>query len=312
MLDERLYRSLYLIRRTEDEIARVYPSDVILSPIHLSIGQEAIPVGVCQALQPDDIVFGTYRSHALYLAKGGSLRGMLAELYGKATGVAKGKAGSMHLLDTAAGVMGASAVVGTTIPHAVGYALALAMREEPRVVVSFFGEGAVEEGVFHESLNFAALKRLPVLFICENNGYAIHARQADRQAVADVCAQSMAAGVPAERFPEMDIYAIYERACEVVNELRQGRCGPMLFECACYRWREHVGPSEDFMAGYRSRVEAEGWIAADQLPVVAQRLTTARRQQIEDEIESELSSAFQFAKDSPWPNDRELFTDLVD
>src|SRR5688572_3655012 len=174
MLDKRFYRSLYRIRRVEEEIARVYPTDKITSPVHLSIGQEAISVAVCEALRTDDVVFGTYRSHACYLAKGGSLRGMIAELYGKATGVAKGKAGSMHLIDVAAGVMGASAVVASSISQAVGYALAIKMRREDRVVACFFGDGAVEEGTFHESLNFAALKRLPVLFVCENNAYAIH------------------------------------------------------------------------------------------------------------------------------------------
>src|SRR5512139_779209 len=138
-----LYRSLYRVRRVEEEIARVYPSDKIKSPVHLSIGQEAVSVGVCAALRPDDVVFGTYRSHALYLAKGGDLRRMIAELYGRETGCAKGKGGSMHLIDVRAGVFGASAVVGTTIPHAVGYAYAVRLRREPRVVAAVFGDGAV-------------------------------------------------------------------------------------------------------------------------------------------------------------------------
>ncbi|MFC1461941.1 thiamine pyrophosphate-dependent dehydrogenase E1 component subunit alpha, partial [Verrucomicrobiota bacterium] len=149
---DRIYRSLYRIRRVEEEIARIYPTDKIKSPIHLSIGQEAISVGVCEALQPQDVVFGTYRSHALYLAKGGDLRKMIAELYGKATGCCKGKGGSMHLADVEHGVMGTSAVVGTTIPNAVGYAYALKYQRKNSVVASFFGDGAVEEGVFHESL----------------------------------------------------------------------------------------------------------------------------------------------------------------
>src|SRR5262252_1271798 len=182
---DQLYLSLYRIRRVEQEVARVYPTDCIKSPVHLSIGQEAVSVGVCRALQPQDVVFGTYRGHALYLAKGGDLRAMIAELYGKATGCAKGKGGSMHLIDVAAGVFGASAVVGTTIPHAVGYAYALRLRREDRVVLCVFGDGAVDEGVFYESLNFAALKRLPVLFACENNAYAIHTHQRLRQRMPD-------------------------------------------------------------------------------------------------------------------------------
>ena len=189
---ERLYRSLYRIRRVEEEIAKVYSSDKIKSPVHLSIGQEAVSVAVCEALARRDVAFGTYRGHALYLAKGGDLNRMIAELYGKATGCAKGKGGSMHLIDTAAGLMGTSAVVGTTISNAVGYAYALACRREDRVVASFFGDGATEEGAFHESLNVAALKRLPIVFICENNGYAIHTHQSCRQARANIAERAAA------------------------------------------------------------------------------------------------------------------------
>ncbi|HVR17912.1 MAG TPA: thiamine pyrophosphate-dependent dehydrogenase E1 component subunit alpha, partial [Candidatus Limnocylindrales bacterium] len=178
---ERFYRALYRIRRVEEEIAAVYPTDKIKSPVHLSIGQEAVSVGVCEALDRDDVVFGTYRSHALYLAKGGDLQKMIAELYGKLDGCAKGKGGSMHLIDVAARVMGASAVVGTTIPQAVGFAYALKLQRKDSVVVSVFGDGAVDEGVFHESLNFAALKSLPIIFVCENNLYAIHTHQLQRQ-----------------------------------------------------------------------------------------------------------------------------------
>src|SRR5262245_9117194 len=165
-MHERLYRSLYRIRRVEEEISRVYPTDCIKSPVHLSIGQESVSVGVCEAIAPDDIVFGSYRSHAYYLAKGGDLNAMIAELYGKATGCAKGKGGSMHLVDVARGVMGASAVVGTTIANAIGYAYAVKLRQEPRAVICFFGDGATDEGVFHESLNFAALKQVPLIFVC--------------------------------------------------------------------------------------------------------------------------------------------------
>src|SRR5262249_50909889 len=191
---ERLYRSLYRIRRIEEEVARVYPTDKIKSPVHLSIGQEAVSVGVCAALEPRDVVFGTYRGHALYLAKGGDMRRLVAELFGKATGCARGKGGSMHLIDTEAGGMGTSAVVGTTIANAVGYAYALQYRRRDAVVASFFGDGATEEGAFAESLNFAALKRLPVLFVCENNRYAIHTHQDRRQGLPDICRRARAYG----------------------------------------------------------------------------------------------------------------------
>jgi TPP-dependent pyruvate/acetoin dehydrogenase alpha subunit len=326
-LDRRLYRELLRIRRVEEEIARVYPSDKIMSPVHLSIGQEAVSVGVCQALAADDVVFGTYRSHACYLAKGGNLRGMIAELYGKATGVAKGKAGSMHLLDPAAGVMGASAIVASTIPQAVGYALAVQMRRERRVVVAFFGDGATEEGVFYESLNFAALRRLPVLFVCENNFYAIHSRQQDRQAVPDICGRAAAQGVrthlwssgfsrsatqvqPKGCTPTLDIYELYARTCQVVEELRAGESSPVLFECHCYRWREHVGPGQDYAAGYRSTDELEPWLADDALAMVRTKLAAAERQRIEREVEAEIEEAFAFAERSPFPGAEELYADL--
>jgi TPP-dependent pyruvate/acetoin dehydrogenase alpha subunit len=309
-LDSRFYRSLYRIRRVEEEIARAYPSDRIMSPVHLSIGQEAISVAVCEALNADDVVFGTYRSHAYFLAKGGSLRGMIAELYGKATGVAKGKAGSMHLIDVAAGVMGASAVVGSTISQAVGYALAFRMRRQQRVVACFFGDGAVEEGTFHESLNFAALKRLPVLFVCENNSYAIHSRQRDRQATSDICGLARAHGVRALRFDQQDPYQIYERACQAVEELRSGRSGPMLLECCCYRWFEHVGPNEDYEAGYRQRNEADSWMENDALKLVGDKLMPVERQRIEQEAEREIQHAFETAQFDPFPASEELYTDL--
>ncbi|MBI1900158.1 MAG: thiamine pyrophosphate-dependent dehydrogenase E1 component subunit alpha [Planctomycetia bacterium] len=310
MLDRNFYRQLYRIRRVEEELVRLYPTDQITSPIHLSIGQEAVSVGVCEALRPSDVVFGTYRSHAYYLAKGGDLRGMIAELYGKATGVAQGKAGSMHLADPDHGVMGASAVVASTIPQAVGYALAMKMRREDRVVVVFFGDGATEEGVFYESLNFAALRSLPILFICENNSYAIHSPLSSRQASPDICRKAEAMGLLAERLETLDIYELYARTCRRVTELRAGRTAPVLIECLCYRWKEHVGPGEDFAAGYRSAGECRAWQQADVLVTVGSRLNAAVRQEIEQSVEEEIREAFAFAQCSPFPAGNELYTDL--
>jgi len=307
---ERLYRSLRRIRRVEEEIARVYPSDKIKSPVHLSIGQEAVSVGVCATLRPDDIVFGTYRSHALYLAKGGDLRRMIAELYGKLHGCGKGKAGSMHLVDVRAGVMGTSAVVGTTIPHAVGYAYALRQRREDRVVVAFFGDGASEEGVFWESLNFAALKRLPMIFVCENNLYAIHTPLSMRQPPGSIADRVRPFGLAAERIEDNDVSAIHERTREALSLLRDGRSGPIFLECMTYRWREHVGPNEDFDLGYRTRDEAKPWIDNDPMARLAAALTPARRERMDAEIEAEIREAFQSAEASPWPPDGELYRDV--
>lgn len=250
------YRALYRIRRVEEQIARIYSSDKIKSPVHLSIGQEAISVGVCEALAPTDVVFGTYRSHALYLAKGGDLNQMIAELYGKVTGCARGKGGSMHLVDVEHGVLGTSAVVGTTIANAVGYAYGVKLRRTNQVVVSFFGDGATDEGVFHESLNFAALKRLPIIFVCENNFYAIHTHQTHRQAHPNICERARAHGIPAERIEDNNLFALYERVGSAARAIRNGNGGPYFFECMTYRWKEHVGPNEDYHLGFRTREEA--------------------------------------------------------
>ena len=307
---ERLYRSLYRIRRTEEEVARIYPTDKIKSPVHLSIGQEAVSVGVCEALDPADVVFGTYRSHALYLAKGGDLRRMWAELYGKVTGCAKGKGGSMHLIDVEHGVMGTSAVVASTIPLAVGYAYAQRLRSQNRLVVSVFGDGAVEEGVFHESLNFAKLKGLPMLFVCENNFYAIHTPLRERQPHDDICQRARACGIAAERFDDDDVLRIYWRMREAVASLRSGASGPLFFECRTYRWKEHVGPMEDYHLGYRSKGEAEPWIANDSLARLAGRLPADVRSRIEAAVEAELQGAIRFAEESPFPDPAELYSDV--
>jgi len=307
---ERIYRSLFRIRRVEEAIARVYPTDVIKSPVHLSIGQESVAVGVCEALRREDAVFGSYRSHALYLAKGGDLRAMIAELYGKATGCAGGKGGSMHMIDVAAGVFGTSAVVGTTIPHAVGYAAAVKLRREPRVVLCMFGDGAVDEGVFYESLNFAALKQLPVLFVCENNGYAIHTHQRIRQRVPDICARAAALGLPAERIEGGDVLRIAERATAAADAMRGGAAGPVFLECMTYRWKEHVGPGEDWNLGYRARTEAEPWIRNDQVTRIASAIEQGARKQIESEVEAEIAEAFAFAERSPFPDPAALHTQV--
>jgi TPP-dependent pyruvate/acetoin dehydrogenase alpha subunit len=306
----RLYRAIYRIRRVEEEVARVYPTDRIKSPVHLSIGQEAVSVGVCDALQPDDVVFGSYRSHAYYLAKGGDLPAMVAELYGKGTGCAKGKGGSMHLVDVAHGVMGASAVVGTTVANAAGYAYAVKLREEKRIVVSFFGDGATDEGVFHETLNFAALKELPLVFICENNHYAIHTHQRLRQKSMDVCARARAYGMPAERIEDGDVVKIREKVAAARAALVAGEPGPFFFECLTYRWKEHVGPGEDYHLGFRDKLEATPWIEGDEMRRVAALVAPADRARIEQEVEDEVAAAFAFAESSPFPPADELYADV--
>lgn len=305
-----IYKSLYRIRRVEEEVARVYSTDKIKSPVHLSIGQEAVSVGVCQALIPGDVVFGTYRSHALYLAKGGDLKRMIAELYGKATGCAKGKGGSMHLVDAASGVMGASAVVGTTIPQAAGFAYAMKLRRMKNLVVSFFGDGAVEEGVFHETLNFAALKQLPMIFICENNSYAIMTHIRKRQPNADIIARVRPYGILSERVESGDVFEIYQRTSKFAAALHAGQPGPYFIECLTYRLKEHVGPNDDFHLGYRTQEEAVPWLQNDAVSRVGCGLEPVERKRIEGEVDAEIREAFDFAERSPFPGPEELVTDV--
>ncbi len=303
---ERLYRSLRRIRRIEEEIASIYPSDKIKSPVHLSIGQEAVSVGVIDVLQPSDVVAGSYRGHAVYLAKGGDLKAMLAEMYGRQAGCAKGKGGSMHLISAEHNMIGASAVVGTQIPHAVGYALALKREGAGRVVVVFLGDGATEEGVFYESLNFASLHKLPVMFVCENNRLAIHTPLEKRWASEQLCERVETFGIPSERITDGDVFRIRAVAAAAVAGMRAGG-GPFFMECDIYRWREHVGPAEDYNAGYRSRSELEPWVASDQVARLGEMVGETLRLSIEAEIDIEIAAAVDYAEQMPFPEPEELY-----
>jgi TPP-dependent pyruvate/acetoin dehydrogenase alpha subunit len=303
-----IYRKLRLIRRVEEEIARVYPSDKIKSPVHLSIGQEAPSAGVCDALRPDDVVSASYRGHAAYLAKGGDLNAMIAELFGKDTGCARGKGGSMHLVGMDQYILGGSAVVGTTIPIALGYALALKREGKGRAVAAFFGDGATEEGVFHESLNFAALHKLPVLFVCENNFYAIHEPLEKRWSTRQLCERVRTYGIPARQIDDGDVLEIRQWAAEAIAPMRTGEGGPAFLECQVYRWREHVGPAEDYESGYRGREELRPWQERDQVRIVGDRLDPTQRARIDAEMESAIAAAFEFAEKSAFPVREDLFT----
>jgi pyruvate dehydrogenase E1 component alpha subunit len=307
---ERLYRATKRIRRVEEVTAEIYPSDKIKSPVHLAIGQEQISVAVCDLLGDGDWVGGSYRSHAMHLAKGGEMKGLMAEMYGKDTGCCRGKGGSMHIIDAKAGVMGSSAVVGTQIPMATGYALAAKMAAQGKVVAVFFGDGASEEGCFYESLNFAALHKLPILYVCENNGYAIHEPQAKRRARPEgICDSARALGVPAKLIPDGDIFAIRAAAEALFADMRAGG-GPALLEIKVYRWREHVGPNEDYDQGYRPRSEAEPWMEADTVARLAQMIDPTTRARIDAEIEAEVAEAVRFAEESPIPEAKELYADV--
>jgi TPP-dependent pyruvate/acetoin dehydrogenase alpha subunit len=300
-----LYRSLYRIRRVEEKIIEYYPTDKIKSPVHLSIGQESVSVGVCTALAPEDVAFGTYRGHALYLAKGGDLKRMIAELYGKADGCARGKAGSMHLVDMAAHMMGTSAIVATTIPQAVGYAFALKARRAKAIVACFFGEGAMDEGVCYESFNFAALKKLPILFVCENNHYAIYSHIRDRMPHPDPCERAAVFRIPNERIERGDTLLIREASERAATAIRAGE-GPRFIECLTYRWRDHVGPDEDRKWKYRPDAELDAWIRADEVARIGGMMDDPARAEIERAVDAEIADAFAFAEASPFPGGEEL------
>jgi TPP-dependent pyruvate/acetoin dehydrogenase alpha subunit len=293
------------IRMIEERIIDLYPSDLIQSPVHLSIGQEAVAVGVCANLNVDDWVFINYRGHAFYLAKGGPLPEFFAELMGRRTGLSKGKAGSMHLAAPEVGIIGASAVVASTISHAVGAALAAKIRlQSRRVFVSNFGDGATEQGVFHESLNFASLHRLPVLFLCEDNGLAVHASACERQSY-DLKRLVEAYGIEFHQIEEgYDPELVFERSGEVIRGIRD-KGAPAFLRIHTSRYREHVGPGEDFNFGYRSREGLQSWLLKDPLEI-----RRAEFQEIERKIKEEIDAAVQFAIGSPFPTSEDLLTDV--
>lgn len=310
-----LYRVMLKIRLTEEKITAIYPSDKIQSPIHLSVGQEAVSAGVCQAMAKHDHLYGTYRSHGLFIAKGGDLKKMFAELYGKDTGSARGKGGSMHLAAPEWGLMGCSAIVASTIPVATGDALASKLQGRPRIVVSFFGDGAPDEGIFFESVNFAVLKKLPIIYVCENNHYAIHSKVSDRHVQTDLfrCADGL--GLSGKRFEGNDVRIVYSVMKEAVEAVRKDG-GPLLLEFMTYRWSEHVGPGMDHAEAYRDKEKLARALSND--PVENAKQVLERDFQVSEEIfhrwkrmvGEEIEEAVDFAEKSSFPQAEALYDDL--
>ena len=303
-----LLRQMMRIRCIEETLADLYAEQEMRTPTHFSIGQEAVAVGVCAALEREDVVYSGHRCHAHYLAKGGSLIGMVGELYGKEIGAAKGRGGSVHLTQPDIGVVAASAILGQTIAVAVGSAFAFQMDGASRVAVSFFGDGAVEEGIFHESLNFAAVRKTPVVFVCENNLYSTHTPLSVRHpAGLPIYERARAYGIPAAHVDGNDALAVYREAQRAVAHCRSG-AGPWFMECATYRWREHVGPLWDFDRGYRSKAEVDEWMA--RCPITRLSATCLEESMCtEDELQSwrreflqEITDAVAVAKRSPFPS----------
>lgn len=305
-----MYRMMLRIRRFEEKAAELVEAKEIRTPCHLYIGQEAIATGVCAALRCDDLIWGGHRSHGHYLAKGGDLRAMMAELYGKAAGCSRGRGGSMHLVAPEVGVPGTVPLVAATIPLAVGAGLAFKLRRESRVSVAFFGDGAAEEGHFHESLNLASLYRLPVLFICENNLYASHMHLLQRRAQDNIHKAGEAHGLPAECLDGNDVQVAHGAARRAVSRARNEE-GPTLLEFRTYRWRGHVGPSWDMDVGVKRKDELKQWLEKDPIARARQILSEAGMSAealecIGREVADEVEGAVRFARQAPYPDEGDL------
>jgi len=295
------------IRMVEEALAERYAEQEMRCPMHLCIGQEAIAAGVCAALRPDDVMFSNHRAHGHYLAKGGDLDAMVAELYGRSTGCCGGRGGSMHVIDQSVGFMGATPIVGGTIPLAVGAAWAASLKEEDKISVVFFGDGCFEEGVVHESLNFAALHKLPILFVCENNSFSVYTRLEERQPRRPIHVIAQAHGWGAWHSDGNDVEAVNAITIEAVDQVRAGN-GPQFLEFDTYRWREHCGPNFDDELNYRSEHEITAGKAGDPLLRSHSKLvqegavSEGELDTLNEEIRSEIRRAFEFALSSPKPS----------
>jgi pyruvate dehydrogenase E1 component alpha subunit len=310
-----LCRTMLLIRRFEEKIIEVYGRQDMKTPVHLYIGQEAIAAGVCGHLSKEDYIFTTHRSHGHCLAKGMDPRKLYAEFYGRIDGCCRGRGGSMHPADASLGILGTTAIVGGCVPLAVGTALASAMRKDGRVSVVFFGDGACDEGSFQEGLNFAALKKLPVLFVCENNFWAVGSPQSARHAHGDIYKRAEGFAMPGVLADGNDVLAVYRTAGQAVERARSGG-GPTLIEARTYRWKGHVGPEADWQLGTRPRQELEDWIANCPLKSYSQRLIESgaveqsEYMEMIQQIDKMLDEAMAFAKASPFPSPRDLLADV--
>ena len=309
-----LYRTLWLVRRAEEKIREEYFTNDMKTPVHLSVGGEAISVGVCHAMPPGTRAFGTYRNHALYLALTGETDRFFGELYGKATGAAKGKAGSMHLASPAQGLMATSAVVGTTIPLAVGAALAHQYRGEPNVAAAFFGDGAVEEGAFWESLNVACLRRLRVLFVCEDNGLAIHTPADQRQGFRSIPEALQGFRCHLLSGNGSDLRSVIAATRTVLERMAQDP-RPGFLHLTYFRFLEHVGPQEDFHAGYRAKPSAEELARLDPVWRFEQELLAdgvAKRdlEAVRASVDEQIVRSVEAARQAPFALPSELHTDV--
>jgi len=311
-----LHRSMMRIRRIEERIRKLYPEGDMRCPTHFSIGQEAVAAGICENLQRSDYVISAHRSHAHYIGKGGNLRAMFAELYGKVDGCASGKGGSMHLIDLSVNFLGCVPIVGATIPIGVGAAFGSVLQDANAVTAVFFGDAAAETGLFHESLNFAAVQQLPVLFVCENNLYSVNTpldvRQPANRTIADL---GRGHGIVSSQHDGQSIEQVYDVARDTIARMRAGS-GPVLLEFMTYRWFEHCGPLSDLHLGYRTQQELDEWMARcpikahEELLRASGMLDDHKLARMEAEVAAEIDDAIAFANASPFPPRSELANHL--
>lgn len=307
----KMYQTMLLIRRFEERVGDLILKGEIKTPCHLYIGEEAVATGVCAALNKEDYIFGTHRSHGHYIAKGGDIKKLMAEIFCKATGCSKGKGGSMHIIAPEVGLLGTPPIVAAAIPIAVGAALSSVLRGEDRVAVSFFGDGATNEGVFYESLNFASLKKLPMIFICENNFYSTHMPIAKILADANIAKKAGIFNMPGIQIDGNDVIKVFQIAKEAIERARKGK-GPTLIECMTYRWRGHVGPYDDLDKGLRSKKELDSWMKKCPIKRLERilKIPTLQKERISERIEKAVQEAVIFAKKSHYPLEKELMKDI--
>jgi TPP-dependent pyruvate/acetoin dehydrogenase alpha subunit len=301
------WTTMVRIRRAEEAVAGLVESGEARCPCHLYIGQEAIAAGVCAALERTDSVWGGHRSHGHYLAKGGSLDAMFAEILGKVTGCSGGRGGSMHLLAVDQGILGTVPIVAGTVPLAAGAAMAYRMRREPHVAIAFFGDGTLEEGHVHETMNLAALYSLPVVFICENNLYSSHMHWSERRVSDNLHKAGDFHSIPGQRIDGNDVEAVYCAASAAVDRARAGE-GPTFLECRTFRWRGHVGASSDIDVGVQRRGELSEWLVRDPIARVQKRLEECGVSTPDDgAIQEEIRRALEKARESSLPAAERVF-----
>jgi pyruvate dehydrogenase E1 component alpha subunit len=310
-----LYRKMVTIRLFEEKIIDLYARGFIPGLAHLYIGEEAVAAGVCANLRKDDYITSTHRGHGHVIAKGAELKYMMAELFGKKTGYCKGKGGSMHIADIDIGVLGANGIAGGGIPIAVGAALSSKMRKTDQVTVCFFGDGASNNGVFHEGLNFASVHHLPIVFVCENNLYGISVSQNQHQSIQDISIRAVAYNMPGVSIDGNDVLAVYETSKKSIQRARAGD-GPTLIECKTYRWRGHHEGDPNQGKRYRTMDEVKEWMEKCPIMRLEEKmlgekiLSKAKMNKIREEIKIEIEEAEKFANQSPFPDAKDIYEDV--